>query len=396
MSRLDALGCWLGGALSEERGHLRVLTGLRGWAALWVFLYHVWGLAKHPPFEVELAGLTLDFTPLASMGGAGVTIFFVLSGFLLATPFAEWQAGQRDRPALGRYLMRRVMRVFPAYYAQLAILLLIASQVPGQPGIPDAGAFVRHLFMLFMPPPMGTGPINGVWWTLPIEFSFYLALPFLAFLLKPGRAWGLLVGCLAAMYLWRHGVAVQMAEASVGARVIAAYQLPGSMDSFGFGMLAAMLQANRARVPAWLVPWTSPGRLAWLGLGLILAAIYWLPGRRAEYWSDHLIFYAWTPALSLGIAAVILSGLNGGRLIHGLFGNRAMVYAGLVSYSYYLWHFQVLEWLLRWDMVRDWVQGRFLMLLLVSTPLVFLVATLSYLLVERPGMRWRFQTRQRS
>lgn len=147
--------------------HLNVLSGIRGWAALWVFLYHVWGMSGHPDFSVVLAGVSIDFTPLISIGFAGVTIFFVLSGFLLAMPFAEWQSGLRERPALGRYFLRRVMRVFPAYYAQLVILLLIAAWLPGQNGIDDWGSLFRHLLMLFTPPPLGTQPINGVWWTLP-------------------------------------------------------------------------------------------------------------------------------------------------------------------------------------------------------------------------------------
>ena len=67
------------------------------------------------------AGVPLDFTPLVSMGLAGVTIFFVLSGFLLAIPFAEWQSGLRQRPALDRYFLRRVMRVFPASTSRASI-----------------------------------------------------------------------------------------------------------------------------------------------------------------------------------------------------------------------------------------------------------------------------------
>ena len=61
-------------------------------------------------------------TPIG-FGFAGVDVFFVLSGFLLALPFARHALGAGPRPHLGRYFRRRLLRVFPAYYAQLAILL---------------------------------------------------------------------------------------------------------------------------------------------------------------------------------------------------------------------------------------------------------------------------------
>ncbi len=375
--------------LQSDRRHLDVLTGIRGWAALWVFLYHVWSLSGHPDFSVAVAGITVDFTPLVAMGGAGVTIFFVLSGFLLASPFAEWRAGRRERPRLGRYFLRRVMRVFPAYYAQLALLVLVAWWGSGQVLIQDAGAWVRHLLMLFMPPPLGVEPsINLVWWTLPIEFGFYLVLPLLAFMLTPRQVLWLLLGCLAAMYVWRHGVAVSLADAPLQMRVHAAYQLPGSMDSFGMGMLAAVLHANRARLPRWLLPPEGSRALGLLGIALVVAAVYWLSGRRDEYWSDNLIFYAWTPALSLGIAGVLLAGAGGAGVLRRLFGNRYMVFFGLASYSYYLWHLP----LLRWIVASEWFQAiesaRFVWLLAISTPLVVVVAALSYVLVEVPGMRF--------
>jgi peptidoglycan/LPS O-acetylase OafA/YrhL len=377
-------------ALRDDASHVHVLTGIRGWAALWVFLYHAWSLSGHPDWVVNLAGLSLDFTPLASMGGAGVTIFFVLSGYLLAIPFAEWQSGMRERPALSQYFLRRVLRVFPAYYAQLAILLLVAAWVPGQPGIDDLGALVRHLLMLFTPPPLGVEPaMNLAWWTLPIEFAFYLALPFLAFTLRPRRAVGLLLGSLAAMYLWRHGVVMRMADAPLQMRVHATYQLPGSMDAFGFGMLAAVLHVNRLRLPRWVIPQEKWGRLGIAGMMLVGVAIYWLPGKRNEYWADNPIFYLWTPALVLGIAAIILAGVGGSRLVNRLFSNRFMIYAGLVSYSYYLWHLPVLRWIAETDWFRSLETMRFLSLLLVSTPLIFVISTLSYVLIELPGMRFR-------
>jgi len=167
---------------AEQNDHLRALTGLRGWAALWVCLYHAWTFAKYPPIELPFAGQAIDLTPLISIGFAGVSIFFVLSGFLLALPYAEWQAGLRERPATA----------VPA-----------AARDPGLPGLLRAtgatGAacrlvalacehrrlvrIMRHLLMLFVPPPLGTTPINMVWWTLPSSSASTRAA-FLAFLLR--------------------------------------------------------------------------------------------------------------------------------------------------------------------------------------------------------------------
>jgi peptidoglycan/LPS O-acetylase OafA/YrhL len=390
MIAISSLLRWGAACFQEDARHLRVLTGVRGWAALWVFMYHAWTYAKHPPLVVDLFGLPVELTPLFSMGIAGVTVFFVLSGFLLATPFAQWQAGQRERPLLGRYLFRRVMRVFPAYYVQLALLVLLAWWTSGQSPIQDLGKLVRHLLMLFMPPPLGVEPsINLVWWTLPIEFGFYLALPFLAFMLRPKLGLWLLLGSLAAMYLWRHGVAVRLADAPLQMRVHAAYQLPGSMDAFGFGMLAAVLHANRPRLPAWLLPRAGGSLLGLLGIALVLAAIYWLPGKRAEYWSDNLIFYAWTPALSLGIAAVLLAGAGGSGVLQRVFGNRYMVFLGLVSYSLYLWHLPVLTWLAAASWYPGLTGGHLAWILALALPMSLAIAVVSYLGVERPFMRLR-------
>ncbi len=373
----------------EDGAHLPALTGIRAWAAFWVLLYHAWVFSVPRTIAIPLGGFSLDLTPLVSLGGAGVSIFFVLSGFLLGVPFAEWQLGLRRRPDLGRYLFRRVARVFPAYYAQLAILLVVAVFVPGQKTLSDWPSLVRHLFMLFNPPPVGVTPLNLVWWTLPIEFSFYLVLPLLAFLLRPGR-WGwLLLASFAAMSAWRFMTVSWLSEAPIQQRVYTSYQLPGSFDMFGLGMLAALLYVNRDRLPDWLIPKRDPSRLALLGLVLVVAAVYWLFAERHHYWANYPIFYLWTPALSLGTAAAVLAGAIGSRLTDALFGNRVMVFAGLVSYSVYLWHIVLMGWLNATPLLQGLQGYRLPWLLLLSVPVIYAVAAVSYLLVERPFMRMR-------
>jgi peptidoglycan/LPS O-acetylase OafA/YrhL len=388
--------------LAEDTRHLPVLTGLRGFAALWVYLYHVWGKSGHPQFIVTVQTLQIDFTPLVSLGGAGVTIFFVLSGFLLSLPFAEWQAGVRERPPLGRYLLRRILRVFPAYYFQLAILLAVAVLWAGWQALPDGASLWRHLVMLFVPPPLGVTPFNLVWWTLPIEFGFYLLLPVLSFMLKPGRWLWLLMGSLLAMWLWRHGVIVHLADAPLQMRVYSAYQLAGSFDMFGLGMLAAMIHVHRARLPARVSGFLRHDAAAILGIMILVMAVYWLAGNRQYYWADYAIFYLWTPLLSLGTVLLILSGTGGSTVTATLFANRVVVFAGLISYSMYLWHLPVLEWLdaaqgaglgaILGDKLSDSL-GSFTWRLLLSLPVILVVSTFSYWAVERPAMRLREKTR---
>jgi peptidoglycan/LPS O-acetylase OafA/YrhL len=375
--------------VAKDAGNLLVLTGLRGFAALWVYLYHVWGHSGHRVFEVRFGSFHVDLTPLVSMGGAGVTIFFVLSGFLLALPYAGWQAGTSEQPRYGHYLLRRILRVFPAYYVQLALLLAVSVALSGIGGWPEWSTFWRHLLMLFVPPPWGTNPINLVWWTLPIEFSFYLLLPFMAFLLRPGRWWILLAGSLCAMWLWRHSVILHLSDAPIQMRVYSTYQLAGSFDMFGLGMLAAVIHVNRSSLPNWLAGFLRSDLAMVMGLACLVVAAYWLAGNRQLYWADNLIFYLWTPLLSCGTVLVVLSGTGGSRVAAGLFANRPMIILGLVSYSFYLWHLPMLDWIV----ASPWLSGlfgkSFGTLIAISIMPILLASALSYLLVERPCMKLR-------
>lgn len=371
-----------------EQQHYRALTGVRGWAALWVLLYHAWVAAVPRRINLPLGDWTLDLTPFFSVGWAGVPIFFVLSGFLLAMPFAAWQAGERERPALGRYFFRRVFRVFPAYYAQLVLLLLLALVVDGQVPLDDIGAAWRHLLMLFVPPPLGTKPINLVWWTLPIEFSFYLVLPLLALLLRPSRWWLLLATVVGAMLVWR-SVSVALLPANVVQVSQMAYQLPGSLDSFGLGMLGAGLYVNRTRLGLGQLSYRHLATITVSALLVVVAAMYWVHVQYLDYWTHSLIFYTWTPVFGTAIAALLFASVSGCRLANWLFGNRVMVFLGLISYSVYLWHYPAIGWLMKSDFILGHEGYQLPRLLGPLVLITVLLASLSYAFIERPMMQLR-------
>ena len=72
--------------MSLRLSELPELTGLRGLAAVWVLIFHVWAFAGEP--ALSLGGSGISLAPLFATGWAGVDVFFTLSAFLLTLPFA--------------------------------------------------------------------------------------------------------------------------------------------------------------------------------------------------------------------------------------------------------------------------------------------------------------------
>ncbi len=363
------------------------LTGLRGFAALWVLLYHAWVFSEPRRIAFELAGMDFDLTPFFSLGWAGVQIFFVLSGFLLSLPFARWRAGMGPQPGIGAYFLRRAMRVYPAFYLQLAVLLGLGWWVQRQLLI-AVEDIPRYLAMLFVPPPFGVGssPLNGVWWTLPIELSFYLALPVLSILLAWNGRWLLLALSLLVMVSWRWFVVGVLKADPV---VLWAYQLPGALDSFALGMFGALLHVRLGegggdgRRFRWLL-----GGLLPLALLLVYALFRWMHRDYSSYWSVAPIFFIWTPLFSLAVLLVVLAAAARLSFVNAVLGNRAFQGLGVVSYGVYLWHYPVQKWVLEQTRIGTMEGYRFPWLTATSVAVTLVLAGLSWMLVERRAIRW--------
>jgi peptidoglycan/LPS O-acetylase OafA/YrhL len=91
------------------------LDGLRGLAALAVVVLHVWMYT-----EANTAGRSVVVDAALGELRVAVGLFFVLSGFLLARPWIAAGRGEHPRPDVGRYAVRRIARIGPAYWAALA------------------------------------------------------------------------------------------------------------------------------------------------------------------------------------------------------------------------------------------------------------------------------------
>jgi peptidoglycan/LPS O-acetylase OafA/YrhL len=366
----------------EAARTIPVLDGLRGFAALWVLLFHVWMMAGLPSLR-PFAGAPFGLEAFLTMGWAGVDLFFCLSAFLLVLPYARWRYAGAPRPDTGRYLLRRVLRIYPAYLVQLGILLLIAL-VLGHGRTLSGRELLAHLFLWFNLGHDWVAPLVGVWFTLPIEFSFYLVLPLIAPLIDRGRWPWLLLASVVLAIAYRLWASTLTAADPLAIRIAEIERLPGRIDQFVIGMLA-----GAAFVAASIQGWRPRRPTLWFwggvaGMTLLSAAMI----RTADsYWSGHPLLYVWHGLFSLCLAPVLLAAAWGARPGSGLFDNRPMRYLGKTSFGIYLWHMPILIPILPHLPASLSPAGRFWALLALVLPATLLVAHLSYVWVERPFQR---------
>jgi len=368
-------------ASRSATAELTPLTGLRGFAALWVLLYHVW--VEATPRAMTLG--SLDLTPLFSCGWAGVDIFFTLSAFLLSLPYATRQLEGVPAPSLRIFWLRRVQRILPAYYAQLLVLAALASLF-GLGAMPGGWQFLGNLLLLTDLGPYGAAPVNPVTYTLPIEFGFYLLLPILAAWLRP-RRWPLLaLLAIVVTQLWRHLVFPYVAHAEVPLRVIALEQLPGRLDQFVFGMLAAYAY-TRATASGRILNTRANEALMLLGIALFAALLWGIHYSIGTYWDGHPLLFVWHSLAGVATALMLYASARGSRIALALFDNAPLRWIGLVSFGVYLWHFPILHWL---DAAHafGWIDGyRLPWMLPIVLAATVVVAAISYRWIELPFLR---------
>lgn len=357
---VTSIGAWLLARLELGRAlgaaTLRPMEGLRGLAALLVFLVHYASLVS--PWVPGGGFGDRLLAHVHAIGNVGVDLFFVLSGYLIygsllvaPKPFAN-------------YLARRVRRIYPAFLAVFALYVVLAfasGRLERFPSEPAAALLYVVQNLLLLPGVFPIDPLITVAWSLSYEFFFYLLVPFIVALadlrLRSGR--------------WRR---VFLVLATVAALLgFAAWGGPVRMTMFLAGMLLyELVQGGHG------ASWGSrSGLLAGvLGLAVPLLA---LPGPGLQALRVGLIYAAF-----LGFCLAAFRHPDG-RLGRSL-SWAPLRWMGNISYSYYLLHglalqvfFVVLQRLLPTG--GEWAAP----VLLVPAWLATLPPCLAlYLVIERP------------
>jgi peptidoglycan/LPS O-acetylase OafA/YrhL len=140
------------------------LDSLRGVAILLVVFYHgfFWSNGL-----VGLSGAAKIFVSLTRFGWLGVNLFFVLSGFLITGILVDSKAQEHY---FRRFYVRRALRILPAFYGLLLILLFIPSQS-------RAYLLLSFFYLSNLASPLGIPMTYTMLWSLAVEEHFYFVWP---------------------------------------------------------------------------------------------------------------------------------------------------------------------------------------------------------------------------
>lgn len=275
------------------------IQALRGVAAFAVVLYHA---SRH----VDQAFTAPDLIRLFRSGHAGVDLFFIISGFIIA--FVH----HRDVGAPGRvtdYLVRRLTRVFPLYW--IALALTVAMDLAGGHMAPTLPSLLWNALML----PTVEEPILGIAWTLQFELVFYAA--FAALICS--RTAGLVV--ILSWLMW-----IVVANSGLVDPGGIAVPLWGFYSvEFFLGMVVAQaLRSTRVPMPRVLA---AAGGVLFLA-AMTLESVDILPG----YGVAARLAYG-------GAAGLLVLGLTAAEQAGQLTTPKWLEVLGEASYSIYLFHF---------------------------------------------------------
>jgi peptidoglycan/LPS O-acetylase OafA/YrhL len=369
---------------AASRPHVAALDGLRALAIGLVMLHHL------TPGHDSNQGIKSAVFKIADLGWSGVDLFFVLSGFLITDILLK---AREARLPMRDFLVRRVLRIAPLYYAALVLMFVLAPAI-GLYAPPDPSVQAAYWLYVanFLPNGLGAGPLGGVFhlnhfWSLAVEMQFYLLWPCAVYFLPRRKVMVLCVALLALNVLAR------------------AATLPGDapwMVLFGWtpfrmtGLLVGCaIAAARADgiPPAWQRAIAEPLVVAGLA---IAAASAWFGWATVVYHAgdsarEQVVRALLPPAMSLLYGGLLVLALQPSLLSRVL---SHPVFTRVATYSYGAYIFQMLvPWMERaWGprVLQSAVPGTDLPIytyFILSSAVVFALAALSYHCFESRFLR---------
>ncbi len=407
---------WFAQQLNEQKskGTIAALDGVRALAFLLVFEIHinhagVWGDGNNP-----------FVAAFFSVGRTGVTLFFVLSGFLLFLPYAQALLFEKECPQPKIYYIRRMLRIFPGYYFSLFILVMFTQMYLIQPS--NWSQLVP--FLTFTMGYRASGIINGPYWTLAVEFQYYLILPLIAFSIsrltrrvRPENRLWIVVGSLVALIVW--GLVTDCYGSYFASHPDQTLLIPRPifnvmlfvvygdhskfLEDFAVGMLIAVGYLSIMNSPRKVLYLLRIRRLLlWLLIFCIALfvceaipakSLPFVPGVfQAIPWMNEFAF-----ALCYGYLVTAVLFTRPDRWLVRMFSWTPLRWVGLISFSLYIWHrplIQILAANLGPSLQRLNPILTVSLFWMISFTVTVVFCYFLFVLIEKPGMRLSEKLRQ--
>ena len=362
--------------LTRDTGHLKELDGLRAIAIALVIAQHLFPLHRIIPHPEGMRPQNV----VPPLGFIGVSLFFVLSGFLITRILLACR--QRvdlhqvpRRRELGVFYLRRTLRIFPLYYATLLVLWLLdvrhirdriawhatytSNWLFCDLSVYNAGGFERHF------------------WSLATEEQFYLVWPWLI-LLTPRRLLGpALFATFLLGPLWRAWFVLRVGpQGQTWPWMWSQFPTPANVDLLAAGGIVAL---------AWTTRWRRPLLWMCLLLGLPAAAVS-VGAFRTEWLLDTRRVLQQT-ALALVFGALVGFAGQGIPIIGKALSWRPMAYVGKISYGLYVLHNfapPALRWMLAKLEMASFEREHTWLFAWTTLAMTFAISMLSWHLFEWP------------
>jgi peptidoglycan/LPS O-acetylase OafA/YrhL len=375
--------------VNVRSGRFPLLDSLRAIAALSVLGFHAAFFA--------LVRSDSPLRPYTAHLDVGVSVFFLISGFLLYRPFVRTRLLGEQAPRVLPYAWRRFLRIVPAYWVALTIVALWLS-LPGV--FTSSGIPTYYGFLQIYDASTSIGGI-GQAWTLCVEVTFYAFLPLWAVLMRRVGG-GVRRELVALALLWIASLVYKvwaLDQISPSSLLSGPYlqPLPNFLDQFAIGMALAVLSVHLEgldRLPRpveflrrhdW-IPWVFAALAFW-----VVSVRVGFTGRpfvgptRRMFIARHELY----TLVAVGLIVPAIVAEPGRGVVGRILASRVLTYLGLVSFGIYLYHFAVVKQL------DDWLAGtiagppefRFVVHALLAAVGAIVLASISYYVVERPALR---------
>lgn len=393
-------------AAIKEKATLSGADGIRALACLAVILHHInqrLATQAQPAFVRDVNAFFL-------LGNTGVSVFFVLSGFLLSYPFWRQFFNGGQFPDIRQYALRRAARIMPGYYVSFFVcsLIILIFNIPSQSfwirlvsGLTFTAGFN---YITFFP-----NEINGPFWSISFEVFCYFLMPVFMFamfrLIKKKRTF------LRSLIFWI-GVAAFTAFLNYLIHLLftpdgfqrgwqfgivggAKYWMPnynpvGFFGHFTVGILASGVAARLFNGSEAVEGFRRKGGFDLIcAAGLVLAFILLWSVKYAPEFSfslQHQPYYFPFYTLLIG---VILATAPHSNLMGKLLDNRFFRYTAKVSFGLYIWHYLVI-FIVGSVLVRNYQVmgmrelGPWALISAAVIAVSYMIAALSFRFIEKP------------